>query len=142
MHPEHFKLRARYVTTRDWNVTSELSRGLQHVEKRSLTPSIDQTCSDKNNKRAIRETALMDSQSRDTRCKGEGRSCSFCSEYLGEVRAKKHSPTRNLKINGLKVTSEPPPTAWQADCLQGEDRCGHPSKQQPRLTLLGLVTMR
>ncbi|KAG8307527.1 hypothetical protein J6590_018402 [Homalodisca vitripennis] len=40
----------------------------------------------------------------------------------GEVTAKKPSLTFNLRTNGLKVTSVPPPTAGQADCLQGQDR--------------------
>ncbi|KAG8302769.1 hypothetical protein J6590_025048 [Homalodisca vitripennis] len=49
------------------------------------------------------------------------------------ARAKKPSLTRNLGSNGLKVTSEPPLTAGQAGCLQGQDRLsGHPSKQLPR----------
>ncbi|KAG8314358.1 hypothetical protein J6590_094411 [Homalodisca vitripennis] len=39
-----------------------------------------------------------------------------------EVRAKKPSLTLNLEINGLKVTSEPPPMAGQAGRLQGQDR--------------------
>ncbi|KAG8336991.1 hypothetical protein J6590_034079 [Homalodisca vitripennis] len=38
-----------------------------------------------------------------------------------EVRAKKPSLILNLE-NGSKVTSEPPPTAGQAGCLQGQDR--------------------
>ncbi|KAG8315957.1 hypothetical protein J6590_061381 [Homalodisca vitripennis] len=34
---------------------------------------------------------------------------------------KKSSLTLNLGTNGLKVTSEPPPMAGQAGCLQGQD---------------------
>ncbi|KAG8248672.1 hypothetical protein J6590_035440 [Homalodisca vitripennis] len=49
--------------------------------------------------------------------------------------AKKPSLTRDLGTNGLKVSSEPPPMAGQAD--QGRDR-GHPSKQQARSTLFEL----
>ncbi|KAG8317352.1 hypothetical protein J6590_029925 [Homalodisca vitripennis] len=39
-----------------------------------------------------------------------------------EVRAKKPSLTLNPGTNGLKVTSEPPPTAEQAGCLHGQGR--------------------
>ncbi|KAG8274286.1 hypothetical protein J6590_004309 [Homalodisca vitripennis] len=62
---------------------------------------------------------------------------------LGEVSAKKPLLTLNVGTNGLKVTSEPPPMARQAGCLQGSDRsASHPSKQQPRSTLLDLVILR
>ncbi|KAG8282248.1 hypothetical protein J6590_040480 [Homalodisca vitripennis] len=52
----------------------------------------------------------------------------------GEVRGKKPSLTLNLGTNGLKVTSEPPPTAEQAGCLQGQDLSGttHPSSHARR----------
>ncbi|XP_046662604.1 transmembrane protein adipocyte-associated 1-like isoform X2 [Homalodisca vitripennis] len=56
----------------------------------------------------------------------------------GEVKAKKPSLTLNLETNGLKVTSEPPPTAGQAGCLTGS-LSGHPSKQQPHSTLLSAI---
>ncbi|KAG8260090.1 hypothetical protein J6590_104625, partial [Homalodisca vitripennis] len=51
-----------------------------------------------------------------------------------EVRAKKPSLTLNLGTNGLKVTSEPPPTVGQTGCLQGQDRSAvtHPSSSQAR----------
>ncbi|KAG8274353.1 hypothetical protein J6590_004379 [Homalodisca vitripennis] len=39
-----------------------------------------------------------------------------------EVMAEKPSLTLSLGTNGLKVTSEPPPMAGQAGCLQGQDR--------------------
>ncbi|KAG8314265.1 hypothetical protein J6590_096709 [Homalodisca vitripennis] len=44
------------------------------------------------------------------------------SVFVGEVKAKRPSLTLNLGTNGLKVTSEPPPTAVQAGCLQGQNR--------------------
>ncbi|KAG8274027.1 hypothetical protein J6590_008154 [Homalodisca vitripennis] len=57
-----------------------------------------------------------------------------------KVWTKNLSLTLNLGINGLKVTSEPPPMAGQAGCLQGQDRsAGQPSKQQPRSTLLWIT---
>ncbi|KAG8261991.1 hypothetical protein J6590_062296 [Homalodisca vitripennis] len=34
--------------------------------------------------------------------------------FPGEIRAKKPSLTLNLKTNGLKMTSKPPPMAGQA----------------------------
>ncbi|KAG8259435.1 hypothetical protein J6590_014904, partial [Homalodisca vitripennis] len=48
---------------------------------------------------------------------------------MPKVRAKKPSVTFNLGTNGLKVTFEPPPTAGQAGCLQGQDHSAvtHPS---------------
>ncbi|KAG8248346.1 hypothetical protein J6590_042967 [Homalodisca vitripennis] len=45
----------------------------------------------------------------------------YHDSLLSEVRAKKPSLTLNLGTNGLKVTSEPPPMAGQAGCLQGQD---------------------
>ncbi|KAG8283791.1 hypothetical protein J6590_011163 [Homalodisca vitripennis] len=45
-----------------------------------------------------------------------------CLILSDEVRAKMLSLTINLATNGLKVTSEPPPMAGQAGCLQGQDR--------------------
>ncbi|KAG8307304.1 hypothetical protein J6590_024952 [Homalodisca vitripennis] len=63
-------------------------------------------------------------------------------ERQSEVRAKKPSLTLNMGTKGLlKVTSKPPPMAGQAGCLQGRtgSLSGHPSKQQPRSTLLDLV---
>ncbi|KAG8242815.1 hypothetical protein J6590_057913 [Homalodisca vitripennis] len=56
-------------------------------------------------------------------------------DVLSEIRTKKPSLTLNLETNGLKVTSEPPPMAGQAGCLQGS-LSGHPPKQQPRSTSL------
>ncbi|KAG8255240.1 hypothetical protein J6590_095494 [Homalodisca vitripennis] len=58
----------------------------------------------------------------------------------GEVRAKKLSITLNLRTNGLKVTSEPPPTARQAGCLQGQDRSAvtHPSSSHALRCLIQL----
>ncbi|KAG8292873.1 hypothetical protein J6590_028624 [Homalodisca vitripennis] len=55
----------------------------------------------------------------------------------GEVRAKNPSLKLNLGTNGLKVTSEPPPTARQADCLQGQDGSAvtHPSSSHARRCL-------
>ncbi|KAG8313857.1 hypothetical protein J6590_105530 [Homalodisca vitripennis] len=50
--------------------------------------------------------------------------------YLpGKVRAKNPSLTLNLETNGVKVTSVPPPTTEQEDCLQGQNRSAvtHPS---------------
>ncbi|KAG8320011.1 hypothetical protein J6590_078943 [Homalodisca vitripennis] len=46
--------------------------------------------------------------------------------------------TFNLGTNGLKVTSEPPPTAGQAGCLQGQDRSAvtHPSSSHARHCLI------
>ncbi|KAG8269021.1 response to oxidative stress [Homalodisca vitripennis] len=43
--------------------------------------------------------------------------------------------TLNLGTNGLKATSEPPPMAGQAGCLQGQDRSAvtHPSSSHARL---------
>ncbi|KAG8246690.1 hypothetical protein J6590_078628 [Homalodisca vitripennis] len=57
---------------------------------------------------------------------------------MGEVRAKKPSLTLNLGINGVEVTSEPPPMNDQAGELLARtgSLSGHPSKQQPRSTLL------
>ncbi|KAG8287054.1 hypothetical protein J6590_047031 [Homalodisca vitripennis] len=56
------------------------------------------------------------------------------SQSKREIRAKKPSLTLNLGTNGLKVTSEPPPMAGQAGCLQGQDRSAvtHPSSRQAR----------
>ncbi|KAG8284697.1 hypothetical protein J6590_097376, partial [Homalodisca vitripennis] len=61
-------------------------------------------------------------------------------KYGGEVRAKKYSLTCNLGTNGLKVTSEPPPMAGQAGCLQGQDRSAvtHPSSSHARRCLIRL----
>ncbi|KAG8323296.1 hypothetical protein J6590_006303 [Homalodisca vitripennis] len=52
----------------------------------------------------------------------------------GEVRGKKPSLTLNLVTNGLKGTSEPPPMAGQAGCLQGQHRSAiiHPSSSHAR----------
>ncbi|KAG8336593.1 hypothetical protein J6590_042114 [Homalodisca vitripennis] len=57
-----------------------------------------------------------------------------------EFRAKKPSVTLNLGTNGLKVTSEPPPMAGQAGCLQGQDRSAvtHPSSSHARRCLIRL----
>ncbi|KAG8336831.1 hypothetical protein J6590_037046 [Homalodisca vitripennis] len=55
-----------------------------------------------------------------------------------EVRAKKPSLTLNLGTNGLKVTSEPPPRRL---LTRTGSLSGHPSKQQPRSTLLDPVTL-
>ncbi|KAG8317332.1 hypothetical protein J6590_029905 [Homalodisca vitripennis] len=57
-----------------------------------------------------------------------------------EVRAKKTSLTLNLGTNGLKVTSEPPPKAEQADCLQVQDRSAvtHPSSSHAQRCLIWL----
>ncbi|KAG8247787.1 hypothetical protein J6590_054004 [Homalodisca vitripennis] len=54
------------------------------------------------------------------------------SDTGGEVRVKK--PSLTLNGNGLKVTSEPPPTAGQAGCLQGQDRSAvtNPSSSHAR----------
>ncbi|KAG8308782.1 hypothetical protein J6590_101733, partial [Homalodisca vitripennis] len=42
--------------------------------------------------------------------------------------------------NSLKVTSEPPPTAGQAGCLQGQDHSAvtHPSSSHARRCLIQL----
>ncbi|KAG8316507.1 hypothetical protein J6590_049633 [Homalodisca vitripennis] len=58
----------------------------------------------------------------------------------GECRAKKPSITLNLGTNGLKVTSEPPPMAGQAGCLQGQNRSAvtHPSSSHARSYLIWL----
>ncbi|KAG8255180.1 hypothetical protein J6590_098999 [Homalodisca vitripennis] len=55
-------------------------------------------------------------------------------------RAKKPSLTLNLGTNGLKVTSEPPPTAGQASCLQEQDRLAvtHSSSSHARRCLIWL----
>ncbi|KAG8283943.1 hypothetical protein J6590_003635 [Homalodisca vitripennis] len=52
----------------------------------------------------------------------------------------KPSVTLNLGTNGLKVTSEPPSTAGQAGCLQGQDRSAviHPSSSHARRYLIQL----
>ncbi|KAG8323284.1 hypothetical protein J6590_006289 [Homalodisca vitripennis] len=57
-----------------------------------------------------------------------------------EVRAKKPSLTLNLGPNGLNVTSEPPPMAEQAGCLQGQDRLAvtYPSSSHARRCLIWL----
>ncbi|KAG8263702.1 hypothetical protein J6590_027635 [Homalodisca vitripennis] len=57
-----------------------------------------------------------------------------------EVRAKKPSLLLNLGINGLKMTSEPPPMAGQAGYLQGKDRSAvtHPSSSHARRCLIWL----
>ncbi|KAG8302162.1 hypothetical protein J6590_036050 [Homalodisca vitripennis] len=59
----------------------------------------------------------------------------------GEFRAKKPFLTLNLGANGLKVTSEPPPMAGQAGCLQGRDRSAvtHPSSGHARRKCPGHV---
>ncbi|KAG8316500.1 hypothetical protein J6590_049624 [Homalodisca vitripennis] len=59
---------------------------------------------------------------------------------FGEVRAKKPSLTLNLGTNGLMVTSEPPPMAGQAGCLQGQGRSAvtHPSSSHARRCLIRL----
>ncbi|KAG8268135.1 hypothetical protein J6590_035104 [Homalodisca vitripennis] len=57
------------------------------------------------------------------------------SSRCDEVRAKKTSLILNLGTNGLKVTSEPPPTAGGLLVRTGS-LSGHPSEQQPRSTLL------
>ncbi|KAG8315320.1 hypothetical protein J6590_073374 [Homalodisca vitripennis] len=61
-------------------------------------------------------------------------------ELFREVSAKKSSLTLNLGINGLKVTSEPPPMAGQVGCLQGQDRSAatHPSGSHARRCLIWL----
>ncbi|KAG8260605.1 hypothetical protein J6590_093282 [Homalodisca vitripennis] len=53
---------------------------------------------------------------------------------------KKPSLTLNLGTNGLKVTSEPPPMAGQAGCLQGQDRSAvtYPSSSHARRCLIWL----
>ncbi|KAG8277893.1 hypothetical protein J6590_033426 [Homalodisca vitripennis] len=53
---------------------------------------------------------------------------------------KKPSLTFNVETNGLKVTSEPPPTVGQLDCLQGQDRSAvtHPSSSHARRCLIRL----
>ncbi|KAG8283764.1 hypothetical protein J6590_011135 [Homalodisca vitripennis] len=58
----------------------------------------------------------------------------------GEVRAEKPTLTLNVRVNGLKVTSETPPMAGQADCLQGHDRSAatHPSSSHARPCLIWL----
>ncbi|KAG8255236.1 hypothetical protein J6590_097418 [Homalodisca vitripennis] len=57
-----------------------------------------------------------------------------------EVGANKSSLTLNLGTNGLKVTSEPPPTVEQADCFQGQDRSAvtRPSSSHSRRCLIWL----
>ncbi|KAG8272988.1 hypothetical protein J6590_030595 [Homalodisca vitripennis] len=59
---------------------------------------------------------------------------------LSEVRAKKPSLTLNLGTNGLKVTSETPPMAGQAGCLQGQDRSAvtYPSSSHAQRCLIRL----
>ncbi|KAG8336542.1 hypothetical protein J6590_042059 [Homalodisca vitripennis] len=54
--------------------------------------------------------------------------------------SKRTSLTRNLGTNGLKVTSEPPPMAGQASCLEGQDRSAvtHPSRSHTRRCLIWL----
>ncbi|KAG8274234.1 hypothetical protein J6590_004256 [Homalodisca vitripennis] len=63
---------------------------------------------------------------------------------MGEVMSKKPSLTLNLGTSGLKVTSEPPPTAGQAGCLQGQDRSAatHPSSSHARRCLIDSVIWR
>ncbi|KAG8331429.1 hypothetical protein J6590_042198 [Homalodisca vitripennis] len=48
--------------------------------------------------------------------------------------------TLNLGTNGLKVTSEPPPTVGQTGCLQGQNRSAvtHPSSNHARRCLIWL----
>ncbi|KAG8269589.1 hypothetical protein J6590_104414 [Homalodisca vitripennis] len=60
------------------------------------------------------------------------------SETEGEVRAKKHYLTLNLGTSGLKVTRIT--TNGRAGGLLARtgSLSGHPSKQQPRSTLLDL----
>ncbi|KAG8292186.1 hypothetical protein J6590_045857 [Homalodisca vitripennis] len=85
----------------------------------------------------------------------------------GEIRAKKSSLTLNLRTNGLNVTSEPPPMPLHSLSVRKDlmvltspvlfDQSinaraeqlarrgslrGHPSKQQPRSTLLDSVVSR
>ncbi|KAG8291842.1 regulation of ligase activity protein [Homalodisca vitripennis] len=61
-----------------------------------------------------------------------------------EVRAKKPSLTQpgdqHLTLQHLKVTSQPPPMAGQAGCLQGQDRSAvtHPSSIHTRCCLVRL----
>ncbi|KAG8249375.1 hypothetical protein J6590_019662 [Homalodisca vitripennis] len=54
--------------------------------------------------------------------------------------AKKPSLSLNLRTNGLKVTSVPPPMAGQAGCLQGQGRSAvtHPSSSHVRRCLVWL----
>ncbi|KAG8277948.1 hypothetical protein J6590_031996 [Homalodisca vitripennis] len=61
-----------------------------------------------------------------------------CVILPGEVRDKKPSLTLNLGTNRLKVTSEPPPMAGQAGCLQGPDRSAvtNPSSSNARRRLM------
>ncbi|KAG8321563.1 hypothetical protein J6590_044394 [Homalodisca vitripennis] len=56
------------------------------------------------------------------------------------LQTKKPSLTLNLGTNGLKVTSEPPPTVGQAGCLQGQGRSAvtHPSSSHARRYLIRL----
>ncbi|KAG8321612.1 hypothetical protein J6590_043197 [Homalodisca vitripennis] len=56
------------------------------------------------------------------------------------IKAKKPTLTLNLGTNGLKVTSEPPPMAGQAGCLQGQDRSAvtYPSRSHARRCLIWL----
>ncbi|KAG8319866.1 hypothetical protein J6590_082499 [Homalodisca vitripennis] len=58
----------------------------------------------------------------------------------GEIRVKNPSLPLNLRTNGLKLTSEPPPIAGQAGCSQGQDRPSvtHPSSGHALRCLNGL----
>ncbi|KAG8262965.1 hypothetical protein J6590_042766 [Homalodisca vitripennis] len=57
-----------------------------------------------------------------------------------EVRAKNPSQSLNQGNRDLKVTSEPPPTAGQANCLRGQDHSAvtHPSSSHARRCLIWL----
>ncbi|KAG8268949.1 hypothetical protein J6590_011560 [Homalodisca vitripennis] len=56
----------------------------------------------------------------------------------GKVGNKKLFLTLNLGTNGLMVNSEPPPIAWEAGCLQGQDHSAvtHPSSSHARRCLI------
>ncbi|KAG8301571.1 hypothetical protein J6590_050738 [Homalodisca vitripennis] len=62
------------------------------------------------------------------------------SQLQSGVMSKKPSLTLNLRTTGFKVTSEPPPTAGQAGCLQRQDRSAvsHPSVSHARRCLIRL----